>query len=158
MSLKVNDSYLNDNLSIANCMNSYFSPVFTVDDHENFPDLDYTTDKKLCNIFCSATGVEKLLRNLNTYKSPGPDCISPLILKECAQVLSSLLALLLNKSLSQGQPPCIYKSAHITPVQTRKGSKNLMENYLQISLTCIVCNIAEAQWQGPSPADTHFKG
>ena len=37
VSLKVNDSYLNDDLSIANCMNSYFSSVFTVEDHENFP-------------------------------------------------------------------------------------------------------------------------
>ena len=51
--LKVNDSYLNDDLSNANCMNFYFSSVFTVEDHENFHDLDYITDKKLCNIFFS---------------------------------------------------------------------------------------------------------
>ena len=133
VSLKVNDSFLNDDLSIANCMNSYFSSVFTVEDHENFPDLEYITNKKLCIIFCSATEVEKLLRNLNIYESPGPDCISPRILKECAQVLSSPLTLFLNTSFSQGQPPCIWKSAHITPVH-KKGSKNLMENYRQISL------------------------
>ena len=65
VSLKVNDSYLNDDLSIANCMDSYFSSVFTNEDRENFPDLDYITDKKLCNIFCSATEVDKLIRNLN---------------------------------------------------------------------------------------------
>ena len=133
----MNDSYLNDDLSIANCMNSYFSSVFTVEDHENFPDLEYITDEKLCNIFCSATEVEKLLRNLNIYKSPGPDYISPRILRECAQVLSSPLALFLNTSFSQGQLPSIWKSAHITPVH-KKGSKNIMENYRQISLTCIV--------------------
>ena len=65
VSLKVNDSYLNDDLSIANCMDSYFSSVFTTEDRENFPDLDCITDKKLCNIFCSATEVDKLIRNLN---------------------------------------------------------------------------------------------
>jgi len=80
VSLKVNDSYLNDDLSITNCMNSYFSSVFTVEDHEKFPNLDYITNKKLCNILWSATEVEKLLRNLNIYKSPWPDCISPRIL------------------------------------------------------------------------------
>ena len=122
-------------------MNSFSSSVVSVEDHENFPDLDYITDKKLCNIFCSATEVEKLLRNLNIYKSPGPDCISPRILRECAQVLSSPLALFLNTSFSQGQLPCIWKSAHITPVH-KKGNKNLMENYRQ--LTCIVCKIPEA--------------
>ena len=121
-------------------MNSYFSSVFTVEDH----DLDHITDKKLCNIFCSAAEVEKLLRNLNIYKSPGPDCISPRILRECAQVLSSLLALFLNTSFSQGQLPCIWKSAHITPAH-KEGRKNLMENHRpEKSLTCIVCKIAEA--------------
>ena len=143
VSLQVNDSFLNDDLSIANCMNSYFSSVFTVEDHENFPDLEYFTDNKLRNIFCSATEVEKLLRNLNIYKSPGPDCISSRILRECAQVLSSSLTLFRNTSFSQGQLPCIWKSAHITPVH-KKGSKILMENYRQISLTCIVCKIAES--------------
>ena len=123
-------------------MNSFFSSVVSVEDHENFPDLDYIPNKKLCNIFSSATEVEKLLRNLNIYKSPGPDCISlASILRECAQVLSSPLALLLDISFSQGQLPCIWKSAHITPVH-KKGNKNLMENYRQ--LTCIVCKIAEA--------------
>ena len=41
-----------------------FSSVFTVENHENFADLDYITDKKFSNIFCSATEVEKLLRNI----------------------------------------------------------------------------------------------
>ena len=63
--------------------------------------------------------------------------------RECAPVLSSPLALFLNTSFSQGQLPCIWKSAHITPVHM-KGSKNRMENYRQMSLTCIVCKIAEA--------------
>ena len=139
VSLKVNDSYHNDDLSIANCMNSYFSSFFTVEDHKNSPDLEYTTDKN----FCSATEVEKLLRKLNVYKSPRPKCISPRILRECAQVLSSPLDLFLNTSFSQGQLPCTWKSAHITPVH-KKGNKNLMENYRQISLTCIVCKIAKA--------------
>ena len=62
-SSKVNDSYLNDDLSTANCMNSYFSSAFPVEGHENFPDLEYITDEKLCNIVCSTTEVEKLLRN-----------------------------------------------------------------------------------------------
>ena len=116
VSLKVNDSYLNDDLSITNCMNSYFSSFFTVEDHENLPDLEYITDKKLCNIFRSATEVEKLLRNLNIYKSRGPDCISPRILREYAQVSSSPLTLFLNTSFSQGQLSCIWKRAHITSV------------------------------------------
>ena len=130
-------------LSIANRMNSYFSSVFTVEDHESFPDLYCITDKKLCNLFCSATEVEKLLRNLNIYKSPGPDCISPRILRKFAQVLSSPLTLFLNTPFSQGQLPC-YGRRPKSLQFTRKRAKILMENSRQISLTCIVCKIAEA--------------
>ena len=119
MSLKVNDLYLNDDLSIANCMNSYFSLVFTVEDHENFP----------YNIFV-------LPLKLN-------DCISLCILRERTQMLSSPLAIFLIILFSHGQLPCVWKLAHITPVH-KKGNKNLMENFRQISLTCIVCKIAEA--------------
>ena len=113
------------------------SSAFTVEDHENFPDLEYITDEKLCNTFCPVTEVEKLLKNSTIFKSPGPDYISPCILRECAQVLSSPLTLFFNTSFSQARLRSIWKSAHITPVH-KKGSKNIMENYRQISLTCIV--------------------
>ena len=67
-----------------------------------------------------------MLKNLNTYKSPGPDDISPRILKECSQVLSSPLALLLNTSFSLGKLPSMWKNANITPVY-KKGNRNLRE-------------------------------
>ena len=57
-------------------------------------------------------------------------------------MLSSTLALLLNTSFLLGQLPTMWKNANITPVH-KKGNRNLRENYLQISLTCIVCKIAE---------------
>ena len=100
VSLKVNDEFLNDDISIANSMNHYFSSVFTVEDQANIPDFDYVTNQKLCNIYCSPAEIAKMLKNLNIYKSPGPDSISPRILKECSQVLSSPLALLSNTSYS----------------------------------------------------------
>lgn len=83
-----------------------------------------------------------MLKILNIYKSPGPDGILPQILKECSQLLSSPLALLLNTSISSGQLPTMWKNANITPVH-KKGNRNLRENYHQISLMCILCKIAE---------------
>ena len=83
-----------------------------------------------------------MLNNLNISKSPGPDGLPPRILKEYSQVLSSPLALLLNTSFSLGQLPTMWKNANITPVY-KKVNRNLRENYRQISLTCILCKIAE---------------
>ena len=46
VSLKVNDELLNDDISIANTMNHYFSSVCTVEDQANIPDIDYVTNQK----------------------------------------------------------------------------------------------------------------
>ena len=88
VSLKVSDLYLNDDLSIANCMNSYFSLVFTVEDHENLPDLDYITDnplglthitlhpKRMCSNVVISTGFISeyiiLSRSTTMYMEVGP--------------------------------------------------------------------------------------
>ena len=72
---------------------------------------------------------------------PGPG-LPPRILKECASVLSSPLCFFLNKSFSTGKLPHLWKLANITPL-FKKGSKTDRNNYRQISLTSIVCKIAE---------------
>ena len=82
------------------------------------------------------------LKNLNIYKSPGPDSLPPRILKECASVLSSPLSVFFNKSFSTGKLPHFWKLANITPLLS-KGSKTDRNNYRHISLTSIVCKIAE---------------
>lgn len=44
ISLKVDETILTDDLSIAHSMNSHFSSVFTTEDHANFPTLDCIVD------------------------------------------------------------------------------------------------------------------
>ena len=83
-----------------------------------------------------------MLKNLNIYKSPGPDGISPRILKECSEVLSSPLVLLLNTSFFLGQLLTLWKNTNITLVP-KKGNRNLRENYCQVSLTCILYKSTE---------------
>ena len=63
-------------------MNESFSSVFTSEDCDNFSEFEYVTNSKLANILCDTKEVEKLLKNLNIYKSPGPDSLPPCILKE----------------------------------------------------------------------------
>ena len=70
--------------NVAESMRSYFSTVFTLDDFGNFPIYDDVVDSKLSTVFCNANEVSHLLRNLNPYKSPGPDHLPPRILKECS--------------------------------------------------------------------------
>ena len=81
---------------------------------KTFPTSNIWPSRNYVISFVFATEVEKLLRNINIYKSPGPDCISPRILRECSQVLSSPLAWFLNTSFSQVQLPCIWKHSRLT--------------------------------------------
>ena len=103
VSLNVDGVTLSNDLSIVESMNDFFSSVFTSEDCDNFPEFEYVTNCKLSNILCNTKEVEKLLKNLNIYKSPGPDSLPPRILKECASVLSSPLCFFFNKSFSTGK-------------------------------------------------------
>ena len=131
-----------DDLCIAQCMNSYFSSVFTVEDYGNFPNPDYVVVKRLENINCSVNEVRRLLLKLKPNKSPGPDNIAPCVLRECASELAPSLAHIFNKSFSSGLLPNEWNCAVITPLH-KKGSKSLRESYRPISLTSIVCKIGE---------------
>ena len=124
-------------------MNAYFSSVFT---HEQMtlPVFDYVLDDKLCNVSCTPSEVENHLKNLNIQKSPGPDHLSPRILKECALELSTSLCNLFNKTFHSGSLPSDWEIAHIIliiPVH-KKGPKH-KKNYRQISLTSIIFKTAE---------------
>jgi hypothetical protein len=116
ISLKVGESVLIDDQGIADSINSYFSSVFTVENYDNIPVLDYIVDERLENIRCSVDEVGKLLLNLKIEKSPGPDNIPARFLKVCASELATSISLLLNKSFSMGMLPIEWKTANITPI------------------------------------------
>ena len=88
VSLLVDGVTLTDDLSIAQSMNQLYSSLFTSEDCDNLPNFDYVVTPKLSNIYCSVNEIEKLLKNLNAYKSPGPNGLSPRILRESASALS----------------------------------------------------------------------
>ena len=141
MLLKEGNQEVTCNHDIAQQMNEYFSSVFTRE-RNTLPEFDYVVSEKLCNVLCSANEVESHLKALNFNKSPGPDQVSPRILKECAQELSTSLCKLFNKSFNSGTLPMDWKIANITPIH-KKGPKHKKENYRQISLTSIIYKVAE---------------
>ena len=55
---------MTDDFCITQCMDSYFSSVFTVEDYGNFPTPDYVVVKRLENINRSVNEVRRLLLKL----------------------------------------------------------------------------------------------
>ena len=75
-------------------------------------------------------------------KSPGVDGISPKLLKEIVEQISTPLAKVFNLSLEEGIVPSEWKETNITPL-FKKGSTNKPENYRPVSLTSVVCKLLE---------------
>ena len=121
VSLLVDGVTLTDDLSITQSMNQFYSSVSTSEDCDNFPNIDYVVTSKISNIYCSVNEIEKLLKNLNAYKSPGPDGFSPRILRECASPLSPSICALINKSFAGGQLPSKWKWADVTPIPSARS-------------------------------------
>ena len=79
----------------------------------------------------TSNGITKLLKQLNPYKAPGPDNISPMILKELATDISPLLQLIFQKSLDTSVVPNDWRIASVSSIY-KKGQKSLAENYRPI--------------------------
>ena len=75
-------------------------------------------------------------------KSPGVDGISPKILKESVEQISTQLVYVFNMSLQEGIVPLEWKEANIIPL-FKKGSINKSVNYKPVSLTSVICKLLE---------------
>ena len=71
-----------------------------------------------------------------------PDEIPARILKELVDDLNPAITALLNKSLDSGVLPSTWKDAWVTPI-FKKGTRNDPANYRPVSLTPIICKVAE---------------
>ena len=87
-------------------------------------------------------GVHKLLKNLNPGKASGPDEIPTRLLKELADDITPLVTSITRQTLNQGRLPDVWRDAWVTPV-FKKGGRSDPANYRPVSLTCIVCKLAE---------------
>jgi len=99
--LKVNKEQIFSDNDKANCLNNYFSSVFTNERLDNIPKLE-SSYPNMPMFTVTVPGVFKLLSKLNPKKSTGPDELSPLVLKETASDISVVLTFIYNQSLSSG--------------------------------------------------------
>lgn len=128
----------------AQTMNEAFNDVF-IEEEEEPPTLDQNRNyrgQEIGGIHISVERVKKKLEALNSDKSPGPDGISPYVLKKCAGLLSVPLTDIFRQSLSTGEVPEDWRRANITPIH-KKGNKSAALNYRPVSLTSVVSKVME---------------
>ena len=127
----------------ANVLNDFFSSVFTREDRSYIPDFPRASyNVPIADMSVTIEDVRKNLDALNPNKAIGPDEIRPRLLKELAAVLAGPIAIIMNKSIQEGNLPLIWKKANVVPI-FKKGKKNMSGNYWPVSLTSVTCKILE---------------
>ena len=140
-----NGDFTNDDEQICCILNTFFASVFTVEDVRDIPSvpaIELHNNNVLRSISITESDVSKCIDKLKVNKSPGPDSISPRVLKEAKCEFIKPLTLIFNESLQSGSMPDDWKLANVTPI-FKKGSKTLPCNYRPISLTSVVCKMLE---------------
>jgi hypothetical protein len=150
--LQVGERSLNNPDEIVNALNQHFvnisNKINRVDfKAENFIDLKNQLNEKLGSLefdinFITPFEVSKIIHHLHANKSTGLDGISPKIIKICKDVISPILANIINLCISQGIFPDIFKFARVIPIH--KGSdKDDPSNYRPISILPTLSKIFE---------------
>ena len=134
-SLTINDK------EAASVLSEHFSTIYTQE-----RDFSCTVPSSNCglqSVTLTEEHVLKALLKLKPDKSPGPDNVHPMFLRETAHAIALPLSLIFNKSLDEGVLPDDWKCANVTPIY-KKGPKSDAENYRPISLTSTVCKVLES--------------
>ncbi|BHF64546.1 hypothetical protein SprV_0200755100 [Sparganum proliferum] len=91
----------------------------------------------------SVEEVRRVLGQIKPDKSPGPDGIPGLILKELSTELSKILSVLFELPMRTGKLPPQWKTANLVALHNC-GSRMAVSSFRPISLTCLSCKTMEA--------------
>jgi hypothetical protein len=128
---------------MAEILNSYFTSVFEKEKTDNLPIKERETNNELNTIEMTHQIIIEKLKELKIDAAPGPDGISPKVLKETRYEIAEPLRNLFVKSLDQCSVPKDWKIATVTPIH-KKGPKSEPSNYRPVSLTSIPCKVMES--------------
>ena len=131
---------------MAEELNMHFSSMFTRGDTSSLPvpetKFKGSEGERLGQLVVTPEVVASKINNMKENKSPGVDGISPKILIETVEQISTPLAHVFNMSLQEGIVPLEWKEANIVPL-FKKGSRNKSINYRPVSLTSVICKLLE---------------
>lgn len=142
--LRDGESITTDPDRVANIFAGHFQSVFTAEPPGDLPTLP-PGSVSLSSINSILFTREKVLNAINQLKmesAPGPDLVSPVLLKRCAKELVNILVDVMNEAITNSEVPREWKEAIVIPIY-KKGSKLDPSNYRPISLTSVPCKIME---------------
>jgi len=134
-----------DETIVANELNNHFGSVFSKHNLVR-AQRNYRSELHLPleTINITSHGVMRLLASIDPKKSPGPDNIPNVFLKNFKVPISKYFALIFNYSLRSCQIPNDWKCANVSPLfKSGSDSRLSVSNYRPISLTPQICKTLE---------------
>ena len=98
---------------------------------------------KLHNISVNPKMVKKVITNLDSSKTSGPDSIPVVVLKNCESELPYILAELFTKCLQESCFPDCWKVSLVVPEFKNVGGRSTPKNYHPVSLLSMVSKVIE---------------
>ena len=118
----------------AELLNKQFETVFT-----KIAGKEYS---KINRLDISTAGLQKLLANLDTNKSSGPDALSNTIMKNCAEDVAPAITDIYKRNLTIGTLSSDCRNSNVSSI-FKKGNKHGASNYRPVSLTSVCCKLLE---------------
>jgi Reverse transcriptase (RNA-dependent DNA polymerase)/Endonuclease/Exonuclease/phosphatase family len=149
--ITVNNSVINDPLTMANSFNDFFTSVASkiADDilpTDRPPDLvELQPDSplfKFGNEPVTSDEIIECFKTLQKKKTPDATGLSVQFVSKFAMTISNPLKHIFNLSLSSGEIPVQFKIAKVIPI-FKSGDKSLMDNYRPISLLNVFSKVLE---------------
>ena len=149
---RVNEKEISDKQTIANEFGRFFSSIATKLLHVLHPVKDFIwnetikiplrTTQRFSFRSVTTSEILRYLKKLQRNKSSGIDELPPNLLKDTAYEISKPLAFIINKSLSTGTIPSLWKTSKVTPLH-KSDSKADFNNYRPISVLPCLSKILE---------------
>ena len=86
---------------------------------------------------------KKVIMNLDSSKTSGPDCIPVVVLKNCEPELSYILAELFNMCLKESCFPDYWKVLSVVPLFKNVEERSTAKNYSSVSPLSVVSKVFE---------------
>ena len=147
--LNENNSNITDNKIMANTFNDFFSNIGNSIEQKIpksqrcFSSYLNTPINNNFNLQpCNEIEIRNIISRLGSNKASGPNSIPTNLLKEFSEFLVHPLKIIINKSLTEGTFPSLFKVAQICPIY-KKSDKSKCVNYRPISLLSNLSKIFE---------------
>ena len=132
-----------DSKKMANALKDRFSKV--MGDEEVLIIPDFNKQGIICSVDTSYARIRKAIKRFKIGSSPGPDGVSPLIIKSAGEPLVRVMAKLIEESVNElGEFPASQKEGSITSVWKNKGDRLDPEYYRPIALNNLLGKIMES--------------